>query len=97
MDSFCLEAVLTPSYSRALLKWNKFASTRILQGKLIKEREVKKAQNERDRMRRKSGSSKHVQKNGVIYKGTAVRQIEERHQEVTNQALVRLCKKKDKV
>jgi len=35
--------------------------------------------------------------NGVIYKGTAVRQIEERKQEVVNQALKRLCKEKDKV
>ena len=48
-------------------------------------------------MRRKSGSNQHVQKNGVIYKGTAVRQIEEQKQEVVNQALVRLCKAKDKV
>jgi hypothetical protein len=33
----------------------------------------------------------------VIYKGTAVRRIAEQKQEVTNQALVRLYKKKDKV
>jgi hypothetical protein len=96
-DSFCLEQPLTPSYGRALLKYKKFSATRILSAKLMKERKIKKARNEQDRMRRKSGSSQHVQKNGVIYKGTAVRQIAERKQEVTNQALVRLCKKKDKV
>ena len=48
-------------------------------------------------MRRKSGSNQHVQKNGVIYKGTAVRQIEERKKEVVNKSLERLCKAKDKV
>jgi hypothetical protein len=48
-------------------------------------------------MRHKSGGNQHVQKNGVIYKGTAVSQIEEQKQEVVNQALIRLCKKEDKV
>ena len=97
MDSLCEEVPLTPSYGRALIKWNKFASTRILQSTLMREQELKKAQSERDRMRRKSGSGQHVQKNGVIYKGAAVRQIEERRVEVTNQALVRKCKQMDKI
>jgi hypothetical protein len=48
-------------------------------------------------MQRKSGGNQHVQKNGVIYKGTAVWQIEERKKEVVNKALERLCKAKDKV
>jgi hypothetical protein len=46
---------------------------------LMKERELKQANFEKEGMRRKSGRSAHVQKNGVIYKGNAVRQIEERH------------------
>ncbi len=56
-DSFCLEEPLTPSYGRALLKYNKFSATKILSAQLMKEREIKKARNEQDRMRRKSGSN----------------------------------------
>jgi hypothetical protein len=97
MDSLCEEVPLTPSYGRALIKWNKFAFTRILQSTLMKEQELKKAQNERDRIRRKSRSGQHVQKNGVIYKGTVVRQIEEQRVDVTNQALVHKCKQMDKI
>jgi hypothetical protein len=63
----------------------------------MKEQEVKKSQAEQERKWQKSGSNQHVQKNGVIYKGTAVRQIKEQKQEVVNQALKRLCKEKDKV
>jgi hypothetical protein len=63
----------------------------------MEERDIKKTQDEQERKRRKSRSNQHVQKNGVIYKGTAVSQIEERRVEVTNQALVRKCKKMDKV
>jgi hypothetical protein len=70
-DSFYFGEPLTPTYGRALLKWNKFSARKILQGQLMKEREIKKARNEQDRMRRESGSNQHVQKNGVIYKGTA--------------------------
>jgi hypothetical protein len=68
-----------------------------LQAQLIKEREIKKSQEEQEKMRRKLGSNQHVQKNRVIYKGTAVRQIEERKKEVVDKALKRLCKAKGKV
>jgi hypothetical protein len=47
----------------------------------MKERELKQANFEKEWIRWKLGSNAHVQKNGVIYKGNAVQQIEERHQE----------------
>jgi hypothetical protein len=97
IDSFCDGEPLTPTYGLALVKYEKYSSAKSLSSQLMKEREVKKARAEQERMRRKSGGNQHVQKNGVIYKGTAVRQIEERKQEVVNRASVRLCKAKDKV
>jgi len=97
IDVLCLQAPLTPSYYQSLAKYEKYSSMKVLQAQLIKEQEVKKSRDKQDRIRRKSGSNQHAQKNGVIYKGTAVRQIEEWKQEVVNQALKRLCKEKDKV
>ena len=97
VDRLCCEAPLTPSYYQALKKYEKYSSMKSLQAQLMKEREIKKSQEEQEKMRRKSGSNQHVQKNGIIYKDTAVRQIEERKKEVVNKALERLCKAKDKV
>jgi hypothetical protein len=97
IDAACLEEVLSPSYYQSLRKWNKFASSRIIKCRLMEEHKVKKNQAEQARKQRKSSSNQHVQKNGVIYKGDAVRQIEERRVQVTNQALVRKCKEMDKI
>ena len=69
---------LTPSYSRALVKYQKAVEPRVLEGYAIKKRDEERALAEVEKTRRKSGSGKHVQKNGVIYKGRAQQQILER-------------------
>jgi hypothetical protein len=97
LDSWAVDEPLTPSYFVAVRKYEKYSTKKILQAELMKERELKQAQSERERLRQKSGSNSHVQKNGVIYKGNAVSQIKERHQEVVNQALNRKVKKYDKI
>jgi len=69
---------LTPSYSRALVKYQRAMEPRVLEGSAIKRRDEERAKAEAEKTRRKSGSWKHVQKNGVIYKGKAQQQILER-------------------
>ena len=48
---------------------------------MIKERERACVQDEKDKAHRKSGSGKHVQKGGVIYKGRGVKQSIETNKE----------------
>jgi hypothetical protein len=69
---------LTPSYSRALVKYQRAVEPRVLEGYAIKRRDEERALAEVEKTRRKSGSGKHVQKNRVIYKGKAQQQILER-------------------
>ena len=72
---------LTPSYSRALIKYQKAVEPRISEAVAIKARDTARALQEVEKTRRKTGSGKHVQKNGVIYKGKALDHIRERTQE----------------
>jgi hypothetical protein len=60
---------LTPSYLRALVKYQRAVEPCVLEGYAIKRRDEERALAEVEKTRRKSGSRKHVQKNGVIYKG----------------------------
>ena len=69
---------LTPSYSCALAKYQKAVEPRVLEGSAIKRRDEERALAEAEKIRRKSGSGRHVQKNGVIYKGRAQQQIMKR-------------------
>lgn len=62
MDSTCTEEPLTPSYYRALRRYEKYSSMKILQAQLMSEREVKKSRAKQERMRHKSGGNQHVQK-----------------------------------
>ncbi len=72
------EVPLTPSYSRALIKYQKAIEPRVLEASAIKARDSTRALVEVEKTRRKTGSGKHVQKNGVIYKGKGIEQIRER-------------------
>ena len=69
---------LTPSYSRALVKYQKAVEPCILEVSAIKRRDEERVLAEAEKIRRKTGSGKHVQKNGVIYKRRAKQQILER-------------------
>ena len=53
----------------------------ILTSKLIEERERAHVQDKKDKAQRKSGSGKHVQKGGVIYKGRGAKQSMETNKE----------------
>jgi len=69
---------LTPSYSTALIKYQKSVEPRLGEAYVIKARDTARALAETEKTGRKTGSGKHVQKNGVIYKGRAVAHISER-------------------
>jgi hypothetical protein len=97
MDGLC---ALTPSYACALQKYQKAVEPRLLEAIVIKGREMQRKLQEIEKVRIKSGSRKHVQKNGVIYKGYALKQIEERNWEdleVLNVKLERKCVKVSKL
>jgi hypothetical protein len=72
---------LTPSYSRALLKYQKAVKERVLAERLIKDREMKRVAQEQEKLRIKLGSARHVQKNGVLYKGKGAKQVVDRNRE----------------
>ena len=72
---------LTPSYSCALAKYQRAVEPRLIEATAIKARDAARALHELEKTRHKSGSAKHVQKNGVIYKKLAVGQIAERTEE----------------
>ena len=71
---------------------------------MIEEQERARVQDEKDKARRKSGSGKHVQKDGVIYKGRGVKQSMETNKEyddwranTRNTKLTRIVREKDKI
>jgi len=89
---------LTPSYQTALMKYYKAVEPRLLESALLKGREAKRALQEIEKTRRKSGSKKHVQKNGVLYKGRGAAQVELRNwEEEAYQASVSNAKLQRKV
>jgi hypothetical protein len=71
-------ASLTLSYLSALVKYQRAVKARVLEESVIKRRDEERALAEVEKTCRKSGSGKHVQKNGVIYKRKAQQQILER-------------------
>ena len=80
-DSFSGITPLTPSYQHSFHAYSYGAERLILAGKLIEERERARVQDKKDKARRKSGSGKHVQKGGVIYKGHGAKQCMETNKE----------------
>ena len=68
-------APLTPSYSRALVKYQRAVEPRVLEGSAIKKRDKERALAEVEKTYKNSRSEKHIQKNKVIYKGKAQQQI----------------------
>jgi len=96
-DHYCDIQPLTPGFYRSWRKFTRVTEPKILEGLLIKDREQERIKAEQARLQRKKGSSKHVQKSGVIYVGAARSQIQERLQEVKNMALERQRKKGDQL
>ena len=90
-------APLTPSFYQSWHAFQQSTEPKILQSRLIQEREAKGVQAEKDKLRRKHGSGKHVQKYGVIYKVHATSQILERVEDTRNMAMERKLKKVDKL
>jgi hypothetical protein len=91
MDFMDGNVSLTPSYMRALVKYQKAVEPHVLEGSTIKRRDEERVLAEVEKIRRKSRSRRHVQKNGVIYKGRAQQQIlehtieeQEYHDSITN-------------
>jgi hypothetical protein len=80
-DYMELEIPLTPSYTRALVKYQRAVEPRVLEASAIKARDTVRRLAEIEKTRRKTGSGRHVQKNGVLYKGKGSRQIMERTEE----------------
>jgi hypothetical protein len=72
---------LTPSYSRALIKYQKAVEERVLAGRLVQDREMKRVAQEQEKLRIKLGSARHVQKNGVLYEGKGAKQVVGRNRE----------------
>ena len=81
MDFIELDRPLTPSYQRYFHKYSFGAKRLILTGKLIEERERARVADEKDKAWRKSGSGRHIQKGGVIYKGRGEKQCIENNKE----------------
>ena len=79
--TFVAARTLTPSYQHALVKYQKAVEPRLREACTIKRRDELRAQHELEKVRRKAGSGKHIQKNGVIYKRWALNQIVERNEE----------------
>jgi hypothetical protein len=69
MDYINKLAPITLSYSRTVIKYQRAIKPRVLEGSVIKRRVEERALAEVEKTRRESGSEKHVQKDGVIYKG----------------------------
>lgn len=81
MDHMAESVPLTPSYSTALIKYQKSVEPRLAEAYAIKARDTARALAEIEKTRSNTGSGKHVQKNGVIYKGRALAHILERTKE----------------
>ena len=69
MDFMDSAIPLTPSYCTALLKYQKSVEPRFLEACAIKSCDTARQLQAIEKTRRKTGSGKHIQKNGVIYKG----------------------------
>ena len=94
---------LSPGYSRAQMAYFHSVEPRLLEATALKHREADRARHQIEKTRRKSGSGKHVQKKGVLYKGRGVAQIAERTREeqeyrdsIINAADVRKQRKEEK-
>jgi len=94
---------LTPSYSWALRCYQKSVEPRLVEANAIKQHDVDRRLHTIEKTRIKSGSSRYVQKNGVLYIGKGRSQILERNQEeevyrasIVNMALERKIKKTNK-
>ena len=81
MDFMDSAIPLTLSYCTALLKYQKSVEPRLLEACAIKSRDTARQLQAIEKTRRKTGSSKHIQKNGVIYKGKGRAEAIERSQE----------------
>jgi hypothetical protein len=92
IDHYCDIQPITPGFYRSWKRFTRVSEPKILEGLLIKDREQQRIGAEQARLRRKQGSGKHVQKNGVIYVGTARSQIQERQEAVVNMASERQVK-----
>ena len=90
---------LTPSFYRSWRMLQLSTNAKVLSAQLIIERDFLRVEAEKERLRRKAGSGKYVKKHGVIYKGVAAEQIEERLEEahkVWSAAQERKIKRVDK-
>jgi hypothetical protein len=81
-DYMGLEIPLTPSYTCALVKYQRSVEPRILEARVIKAGDTARRLAEIEKIRRKPGSRRHVQNNGVLYRREGSRQIMERTEEV---------------
>jgi cell fate (sporulation/competence/biofilm development) regulator YmcA (YheA/YmcA/DUF963 family) len=69
MDFMDSAIPLTLSYCTTLLKYQKSMEPRLLEAYVIKNRDTARQLQAIEKTRRKTDSGKHIQKNGVIYKG----------------------------
>jgi hypothetical protein len=92
IDHYCDVQPITPGFYRSWKRFTRVTEPKILESLLIKDREQQRIQAEQARLRRKAGSGKHVQKNGVIYVGVARSQIKDRQETVVNMAIERQAK-----
>ena len=72
---------LTPSYQIALRSYNEYITRKMTETKLIEKREVDRQQAALEKQRLKLGSSRYVQRGGVIRVGDARSQIHKRNTE----------------
>ena len=80
-----------------MLKYQKSVEPRLLEACAIKSRDTARQLQAIEKTRRKTGSSKHIQKNGVIYKGKGRAEAiiersqkeQEHHESVVNAKIAR--------
>jgi hypothetical protein len=72
---------LTPSYQIALRSYNEYITRKMTEAKLIEKREVERQQAALEKHKLKLGSSRHIQRGGVIRVGDARSQLTQRDAE----------------
>lgn len=75
-DAFDNDEPLTPSFAESLRAYKKDIDSKLITASLIKQREEERIEAAKEQARRKSGSGRHVQKGGVIYKHVGLQQVE---------------------
>jgi hypothetical protein len=103
-DHFEYDVPLTPSYRTSLQAFQASIEPKLLTSTLIKQREQERIEHVKERARQKSGTGRHIQKGGVIYKKVGLLQtlemenkLREAHESGVNKKEERIMALGDKI